>query len=476
MIIDNLQFKTKPWEHQLLALKYLMAHKCAGLYTDMGTGKSKIIIDLIVNKGFDCVLIVCTERGCEVWQEQFARHSNIGPENVLNLMGVPTPKKVLATSEKFTQRLTEASEGPLIIIVNYAGVWRQPFADYLMQKTVKIDCIVCDESHRIKSPGSKCSRFLTRIGHKVDYRYLVTGTPLAENPMDVYAQYRFLDPSIFGTSFAKFKDRYQNLDTRKSMAVGFPVLDKKQPYKNLDELQEKVFSIAFKMSSSIKLPKQNNRIQKFCLSKKASDVYIRMSKEGIITCGDWYCEAENALTKQIRKKQITSGFVSAVNYNTNEKKCFKLDDTRKEVLKDILESLGPTEPIVIFAQYTYDLKQIKKACQEIGYSYSELSGKVNTESEWQKGKASVLGVQFSKGSESADFTRARYAIYYSMTNSLALYLQSKKRIHRPGQTKPVFYIHLVAEQYNHKPTIDSTIIKAVQLKKDIVDYIMETEE
>jgi SNF2 family DNA or RNA helicase len=293
--------------------------------------------------------------------------------------------------------------------------------------------------------------------------------------MDVYAQYRFLDPSIFGTNYTQFKERYQNIDLRRSMAVGYTILDKKQPYKNLDELREKVFSVAFKIPSSVKLPKQNNRVRHFCLSEKASRVYTRLCEDGILKNGEWYCEAENSLTMQIRKRQVASGFVSTVN-DTMDKKLFRLDTTRKETLKDLLEALEPSEPVVVFAQYTYDLRQVKATCEELGRGYSELSGRVDSEAEWQAGETSVLGVQFSKGSEGVDFTRARYCIYYTMTDRLALYLQSKKRIHRPGQTRPVYYFHLVADMANGKPTIDSTVIEAVRLKRDIVEYVMEKEE
>jgi SNF2 family DNA or RNA helicase len=292
--------------------------------------------------------------------------------------------------------------------------------------------------------------------------------------MDVYAQYRFLDPSIFGTNYTQFKERYQNIDLRRSMAVGYTILDKKQPYKNLDELREKVFSIAFKIPSSVKLPRQNNRVRHFCLSEKASRVYTRLCEDGILKNGEWYCEAENSLTMQIRKRQVASGFVSTVN-DTMDKKLFRLDTARKETLKDLLEALEPSEPVVVFAQYTYDLRQVKAACEELGRGYSELSGRVDSEAEWQEGKTTVLGVQFSKGSEGVDFTRARYCIYYTMTDRLALYLQSKKRIHRPGQTRPVYYFHFVADMANGKPTIDSTVIEAVRLKRDIVEYVMEKE-
>lgn len=474
MTVDGLIFKTEPWDHQLLAVEYMMQHQQAALYTDMGTGKSKVMIDTIVNKGFRFVLIVCTNKGCEVWVKQFSLHSDISPQNVLDLSGLSTLKKIQVLDKKLTQRRTEADTEPLVVLVNYEAVWRDKFAKYLLRKSVKTDCVICDESHRIKSPASKCSRFLSRLGKKVDNRFLLTGTPLAENPMDVYAQYRFLDPSIFGTSFSRFKDRYQNLDTKKSMAVGFPVLDKNQPYKNLDELREKAFSIAFKIPSSVKLPKQNSQTRHYQMSEKGTRVYTQMCKEGVLKNGDWYCEAENALTLQIRKKQIASGFVSTVN-DVEQKRLFKIDTTRRDTLIDLLASLPPSEPVVVFARYTYDLRQVKAASEAAGRLYSELSGNEDTESEWQAGKTSVLGVQFSKGSEGVDFTRARYAIYYTMTERLALYLQSKKRIHRPGQTRPCYYIHIVADQANGKPTIDSTVMEAVRLKKDIIDYVMEQE-
>lgn len=473
-MMDDLIFKTTPWEHQLLAVKFLIAHKQAALYTDMGTGKSKVMIDLIVNKGFHTVLIVCTKKGCEVWEKQFALHSNILSKSIFNLSGMPTVKKVQVLSQNMSQTRIWSITGPFIILVNYEGVWRGDFAKYLLRKSVKIDCVICDESHRIKSPSSKCSRFLAQIGKKAEYRYLVTGTPIAENPMDVYAQYRFLDPSIFGTSFSKFKDRYQNLDTKASMAVGYPILDKQQPYKNLEELREKVFSIAFRIPSSIKLPKRNNRIQHFRMSDRSSKVYKKMCKEGIVKNGEWYCEAENALTLQIRKTQITSGFLNTVN-ETNRKRIFSIDHSRKEVLMDILGSLMPSESVVVFARYVYDLDEIKDAVEALGRKYSELSGREDTEKDWQSGESSVLGVQFSKGSESADFTRARYTIYYTMTNRLALYLQSKKRTHRPGQTRPCYYIHLVADTADGKPTIDNLIMDAIKQKKDIVEYIMQND-
>lgn len=473
----DLIFKTKPWEHQQLAVEYLMEHPYAGLYTDMGTGKSKIIIDTIINRKFKgIVLIVCTNKGCEVWQKQFKIHSNLPSVYVCNLSGLSTTMRVQAIQQRLSEDDSRTSDSPLVVLINYEGVWRSQLAQLLLKHSSKIDCIICDESHRIKGANSKCSRFLAQLGKRVKNRYLVTGTPLAESPLDAYAQYRFLDPSIFGTSYARFKERYQNLDAQKSMRIGYPVLDAKQPYKNLDELHDKFFSIAFRIPSTVKLPKQKSYIRTFTLSNKETQVYQRMCKDHVIVSktGEWYCEADNALTFQLRRRQIAGGFLSTVN-DTNQKKIFRIGTTRQEVLMDVLASLPTTEPVVIFAQYTYDLRQIKSVCQAIGQSYSELSGRIDTEAAWQKGKTTVLGVQFSKGAESADFTRARYMIFYTMTNQLALYLQAKKRIHRPGQNKTCYYIHLEAKTIDNKDTIDRLVLEAVKRKKDIVTYILEQE-
>ena len=148
------KFKTEPWEHQLAALDFLMPRSIAALYTDMGTGKSKIMIDMLINKGYALTLICCTHKGCGVWVEQFRRHSDLPSDCVIDLSKYSTKDKVVQLQRALLERNLNSSGRTLVLICNYEGVWRKDLANFFMRKRVKIDCIICDESHRIKSPSS----------------------------------------------------------------------------------------------------------------------------------------------------------------------------------------------------------------------------------------------------------------------------------------------------------------------------------
>ena len=465
------KFLTKPWAHQLKALDYLYDRDTAALYTDMGTGKSKIMIDLIVNRGWNVVLIACTKKGCQNWVKQFKFHCpEINDFRLLNLTDYSTIDKctILQTELKTKQ---EVSKKKSVLIVNYESIWREPFANEILKKYVKLDCIICDESHRIKSPGSKCSRFLTKIGKRVPCRYLVTGTPLAENPVDIYAQYRFLDPTIFGTNLGTFKSRYLNIDLGLSSKLGYEVLRKDQPYQNLDELREKMFSCAFYGKSEIKLPKKHNILYHYDVDQKTEKMYNEIKDEGILVTDDGVLSVENVLAMSLRQQQILSGCIPITDENENVVPTI-INNDRREVLKELLSGLPKDEPVVIFAKFRCDFTQIKEVCKELERGYSEISGVEDTEKDWQAGKTSIVAVQYASGSESIDLTRAHYCIYYSLTHSLALYLQSKKRIHRPGQEHTVTYYHIIAQLSKGK-SIDETIMTALKEKKSVVDYIVK---
>ena len=465
-------YKTEPWEHQKKALAYLCKRDAAALYTDMGTGKTKVMIDMIQTRGFKRVLVVAPNKACEVWEEQIHVHgidTIICPVR-LNSFSV---NKCINELDKMAFKDTSTIERTTyVFIINYEKVWREGIDRIFLSKRFGLDCVICDESHRIKTPRSNCSMYLARLGKVVPHRYLVTGTPLAENPTDIFAQYKFLDPTIFGTALGKFRDEYEVLDPIMTARVGHRVLDKATSYKNLEQLHEKMFSCAFYIESSIELPEQTDIEWKFHMPTKTEALYHQVFKEKVAELNGMWLESDNILTTILRLQQLTSGYACVEDMITKEKKVLNVDHARAEELMELIQQFPENEPIVIFATYKKDLKNIRRACHHLGIDSSEVSGSVDTLKEWKDGKTRILAVQYSSGSESIDLTRARYCIYYSMTQRLALYEQSRKRIHRPGQTKPVVYYHMI-ETMKKGLTIDEKMYQALRDKKDVVEYVME---
>lgn len=458
--------KTTPWEHQLKALDYLYARDTGALYTKPGSGKTKIMIDLIINRGFRRVLVVAPKKPCDVWPVQIRLHSDFGPENIIPLHHLSTEGKIneLKLATKVSKKQT------LIFICNYDSVWRKPLDKVWFYKALGIDCIICDESHRIKSPSSKCSRFLAKLGRAVPHRYLMTGTPLAENPVDVYAQYRFLDPNVFGTNYSDFCNEYQNLDVILTARIGHPILDKKQPYKNLDRLRDKMFSCAFHMKPTIKLPKTTRKVVEIPMPKHLEDLYLQIEKEGATELGEGYLTVNNVLSMAIRKQQITSGYIP-LEFDDGHKELKRVSTYRRTFLLKFLQQLPYEEPVVVFAKFRKDLYAIRKVAERLGCGYSEVSGTVNTLEDWKSGKTRILGVQYTSGSESIDLTRSHICIFYTLDHSLAKYDQARKRIHRPGQTSPCVYYHFVATRQSGT-TVDQDIVSCWRRKEDYVAAVM----
>ena len=148
-----------------------------------------------------------------------------------------------------------------------------------------------------------------------------------------------------------------------------------------------------------------------------------------------------------------------------------LDDARCKALEDLLLDLPLDEPIVVFARFRQDIKNIHRVCKDTGRKCSEISGVCDEYDDWDQGKTSVLIVQIESGAEGLDFTRAKYAIYYSLTHKLWVYTQSRKRLHRPGQTSEVTYYILLGKLKRGK-SVDEGILDSLNKNEDFIQKVI----
>ena len=145
----------------------------------------------------------------------------------------------------------------------------------------------------------------------------------------------------------------------------------------------------------------------------------------------------------------------------------RIDSAKLRLLADTLEDIGADEPVVVFCRFHADLDAVHEASVRLGLRSLELSGRRDELKQWQATEAQVLAVQISAGGIGVDLTRARYSIYYSLSFSLGEYDQALARVHRPGQTRPVEHIHLVARN-----TVDVKIMRALEKRAEVVGSIL----
>jgi len=178
----------------------------------------------------------------------------------------------------------------------------------------------------------------------------------------------------------------------------------------------------------------------------------------------------NALVKLLRLQQVMSGYIMDDAGNTRY-----VDNSKESMLEDVLEDIDPVEPVVVFARFKEDLDRIRKIVEKREKKdgkfcvYGEVSG---SQKDLVEGKfpphVDVLGVQIQSGGTGIDLTRAHFAIYYSLGFSLGDYEQSLSRVHRPGQTEPTTFIHLLA-----RGTVDEKVYKALRARKQVIEFVLE---
>lgn len=456
---------TPAWLHQKQAYWFGEQLDSLGLLMDMATGKSKVVVDLIANRGHLRTLIIAPPAVVNVWPKQFRVHAVDPPKvvapRIKTSKGSRTSVAQRAEEIAAALKYTPASQ-PLVCVVNYDSIFRTPMDKLLLDQ--QWDFIVLDESHRIKAPGGKTSMYCGKLGKKAANRAILTGTPMPHSPLDVYAQYRFLDPGIFGTSFATFRARYALMGGFN----GHEVLG----YQRQDELAEKMYSIAFRVMATDVLnlipPIHEDR---FCtLEPAARKIYADLYDNMVADVGTGQVVSDNALVRLLRLQQVTSGAMPVDDPDTGDREMVVISEAKKELLADVMEDFATDEPVVVFCRFTHELKQVEAVCEKQGRRYGELSGPRKdglTDDSTMRDDIDVLGCQIASGGVGIDLTRARYVIYMSTGHNNGDYEQSLARVQRPGQERQVVYYHLHCED-----TIDEGVAQALANRQSVVEFVM----
>lgn len=464
------KFKTQPYKYQLRALaKINKLDGVAGLFMEMGTGKTKVAIDWAgigyYNYDIKRVLVICPLSVVGVWQRQIRQHLPFF-SRVRVLEGSTVVRAGLIRKMIRSKPPTQDW-----LIINYEGIWRgngRNDIEDLLERWGP-DLIICDEAHRLKSPTARQSKAAARLGRAARQRLILTGTPITKSPLDVFGQFRFLDDEVFGKNWFKFKNHY-------GVWGGFgryQVIG----YKHLDDLIKKIRSNTFriKKEKALDLPEKVFVTVPVQLGQKAMQFYEKMAKEMIIEIEETHATAAIVLVKILRLSQITSGFIKDVEGGIRV-----FDDSKLKACLDLLEDMiAQDQKVVIFVRFKSDISRLQESiASRLKTNPLILSGSVphsKRDSLVQRfqndAKAKVFIAQIQAGSLGIDLTAASVAIFYSLDYNAANYWQAQDRIHRHGQTRKVTYYHLVVPR-----TIDTLTLQILKEKGNIAEAIVHDPE
>jgi len=471
----NYKFKTKPYDHQVTALEKSWDKKEYAYFMEMGTGKSKVLVDniaMLYDKGkINAALIIAPKGVYRNWYSQeIPNHLPSHIEHKTVLWTATTSK----AKDKEYQQLFKIDLDLHILIMNVEAFSTKKGLEFA---TSFLNChnslMAVDESTTIKTPSAKRTKAILNLGKIALYRRILTGSPVTKSPLDLYTQCGFLDGYLLGfDSYYAFRNRYAVMVERNfgGRRVQIP-----KGYKRLGELSDKLkpFSYRVLKEDCLDLPDKIYIKREVDLTDEQRNTYVTMKSAALAQLKGKMATAPHVLTQLMRLHQITCGHLK------ND------DDTITEIknnrISSLIELLEEVEgKVIIWANYVYDINRIVKA---ISLKYGDDTivqyyGAIPAEQRQkniEKFQDPDSPVRFFVGNPQTGgygitLTAANNIIYYSNGYDLEKRLQSEDRAHRIGQKKAVTYIDLIAPK-----TIDEKIVKALRKKINIATEIMGEE-
>ena len=470
----NYKFKTKPYKHQLDALEKSWNKETFAYFMEMGTGKTKVLIDnlsVLYDHGkINGALIIAPKGVIGTWYNQeipthLADH--------VEYKSVLWQSNINQKQQDKLDTLFESGEDLHILIMNVEALSSEKGTKFA---TKFLNChktlMAIDESTTIKNPKAKRTKNILDLSKISKYRRILTGSPVTKNPLDLYSQCEFLSPWLLNfASYYSFRNRYAEM---KQVNVAGRTIQLVAGFKNLGELSDSVKSFSYRVlkEDCLDLPKKIFMKRVIELTKEQKKVYEQMKKEALAMMNGKVVSTANVLTQLMRLQQITCGHFVADDGSTQ-----KIKNNRINELMDVLEEVEGKA--IIWAHYQYDIKAIIEEIKKVygPGSVVDYYGKTPQDKrqpnikkfQGKNGTRFLVGTP-QTGGYGITLTQAHTVIYYSNGYDLEKRLQSEDRAHRIGQTKPVTYIDIIAED-----TVDNKIVKALRKKVNIASEVMGEE-
>jgi len=467
----NYKFKTKPYAHQITALEKSWNKEVFAYFMEMGTGKSKVLIDnisMLYDKGKINGALIIAPKG--VYQNWYDTEIPVHMADHIEKDVVLWKAMINQKQQTELNKLFKSSEKLHILVMNVEAFSTKKGLDFAAKfMSCHNTLMAIDESTTIKNPEAKRTKNIVALGKYAKYRRILTGSPVTKSPLDLYKQCEFLDEYLldYGSYYA-FRTRYAIM---RSANFGGRSVQIVVGYRNLGELSQKLepFSYRCLKEDCLDLPDYVYTKRVIQLSPEQKKLYQQMKILALAELDGKQMTTQSAMVQLMRLHQITCG-----HFTSDDGTIKEIKNERLDALVDILSEIE--NKAVIWAHYRHDISAIIKAVEKNfgADSYVTYYGDTSNEDRQKAIKEIqdpsspvrfIIGTP-QTGGYGITLTGANTMIYYANGYDYEKRIQSEARINRAGQTRKMTYIDIIAED-----TVDEKIVKALKNKMNIASKI-----
>ena len=444
----------KLFPHQTEALEQTKDFQNIAVYHDMGLGKTFTGSEAMIRFGNRVNLIVCQKSKVDDWINHFKQNYSIIPFDLTKKGRI---EGFLQWNEGKQSEFIHISQS--VGIINYELAWRRK--DLLKLKDFTL---MLDESSLIQNPKAKQSKFILKL--KPAHCILLSGTPVGGKYENLWTQCHLLGWNI---SERLYSQQYVNWKTIEAGGMKHKIVDKENPYKNVDRLKSKMRqhgAIFKKTEEVVELPEQI-----------ITNVYVRPPAEYYSFMKDSIVEVHTGFFDH----EVDSEWDGTIYDDVHElvgdttltkllyarHLCSQYNRNKLEAFEDLLKSTQ--DRLIVFYNFNEELVRLKTICQLWGKPVSEINGHRKDLTMYEQESNSVTLCQYQSASKGLNLQKCNKVIYFSLPLSSEDFEQSKKRVHRIGQNKTCFYYILICRN-----SVEKNILHTLEERKDFTDELFKT--
>lgn len=437
--------------HQRAAVEKMLPTRIGALFMEMGTGKSRTAIELVLQRRsrIDSVFWFCPVSLKETIRQEILKHTDCAPDDI-HVFSDKTSEATVPPARWYVVGIESMSASARVVCAVNKLVTDKSF-------------VIVDESSYIKGHRAGRTMRITHIAERARYRLILTGTPISQGVVDLFAQMRFLSPKILGyASFYSFAANHLEYHEKfKGMIVRSH---------NTEYLAAKIKPYVYQVTKDecLDLPDKLYE-RRYCSMTDEQEIwYDRIKHELLDDIEEW--DSITIFRLFTALQQIVNGFLNWKPKNRPmEHHHFR--HRRVHVLMDTVTSIPAGEKVIIWAKYLYDIEQIQAALvEQFGPDcVAPYHGRLNerqrsTQVERFRDAARFFLATPSCGGHGLTLNEARHVIFYNNGFKYSERLQAEDRCHRIGQAHKVVYIDIICN-----PSIDDRIMEALDNKGNLVE-------